>query len=72
MCMKIGADDDDDDREGRGRGRHRHHHKRPRQGGGGEESLHMMDELTSEKGLQCRVTLAEINRKLGVVMFQPM
>ena len=32
----------------------------------------MMDEVTTEKSLQCRVSLAEINRKLGVVMVQPM
>ncbi len=63
-------DDDDDDRDRRRRKRPRHHQHGG--GGGGDDiSLHMMDELSSEKGLQCRVTLAEINRKLGVVMCQP-
>ena len=57
-----GQDDDEDDREKRRRKRPRH---RDNEDG-------MMDDLTSEKILQCRVGLAEINRKLGVVMNQPM
>lgn len=37
-----------------------------------EEDLTMaIDELPPEKSLQCQVSLAEINRKLGVVMCQP-
>lgn len=60
---KAGHDDDDDERDRRRR-------KRPRNRED-DESVHMMDDLSSEKGLQCRVTLAEINRKLGVVMVQP-
>lgn len=31
----------------------------------------MMEDLSAEKILQCRVGLAEINRKLGMVMVQP-
>lgn len=46
-------------------------------GGGGagqpdpEEEGNIMDELPPEKSLQCQVSLAEINRKLGIVMCQP-
>jgi len=36
-----------------------------------EEMKTAMDDLPSEKILQCKVSLAEINRKLGVVMCQP-
>lgn len=37
-----------------------------------EEDLSMaIDDLPPEKSLQCQVSLAEINRKLGVVMCQP-
>ena len=37
-----------------------------------EEELHMMDELSStEKVIQCKVSLMEINRKLSIVMRQP-
>ena len=36
-----------------------------------EEMTTAMDELPPEKTLQCKVSLAEINRKLGVVMCQP-
>lgn len=36
-----------------------------------EELSTAMDELAPEKSLQCQVSLAEINRKLGVVMCQP-
>ena len=38
-----------------------------------EEDLHMMDELSStEKVIQCKVSLMEINRKLSIVMRQPL
>ncbi len=61
----AGTDDDEDDRERRRR-------KRPRyRDGENEEDVHMMDDLSSEKALQCRVTLAEINRKLSMVISQP-
>jgi len=56
-----GGDDEDDERDRRRR-------KRPRRD---DESQHMMDELSSEKNLQCKISLAEINRKLGVVSTMP-
>lgn len=56
-----GQEEDEDDRERRRRKRPRHR----------EHEDAMMEDLTSEKILQCRVGLAEINRKLGVVMTQP-
>ena len=60
-----GQDDDDDERDKRRRKRKSH------RDGDNDDDVHMMDELSSEKTLQCRVSLGEINRKLGVVMRQP-
>ena len=38
-----------------------------------EEEIHMMDELSSpEKVIHCQVSLMEINRKLSVVIRQPL
>jgi len=36
-----------------------------------EEGSNYMEEISSEKVLQCAVNLAEINRRLGIVMRQP-
>ena len=64
LTWKKGADDEEDERDRRRR-------KRPRPGDPDADECHMMEEVTTEKSLQCRVSLAEINRKLGVVMVQP-
>ena len=36
-----------------------------------DDVAHMMDDLSSDRAFMCRVSLGEINRKLGVVMTQP-
>ena len=58
-----GQDDDEDERDRRRR-------KRPRNNEH-DEDVHMMDDLSPEKSIQCRVSLSEINRKMGFVMMQP-
>ena len=37
----------------------------------GEENYDYIDEIPPEKVFSCAVSLAEINRKLGVVMWKP-
>ena len=72
---------DDDDDEYREKKKKKKHHKEnkhcsnikegSRDSMNEEDEMTTMEELPSEKILQCQVSLAEINRKLGVVMFQP-
>lgn len=64
LTWKKGQDDDDDEKEKRKR-------KRKRDRDSEDDLLHIMDELPTEKTLQCQVSLAEINRKLSAVMYQP-
>lgn len=64
LTWKKGQDEDEDEKEKRKR-------KRKRDGDSEDDLLHILDELPTEKSLQCQVSLAEINRKLGAVMNQP-
>ncbi len=59
----TGFDEEDTDKERKKRKRKRDDPE--------DEMVHMMDEVASEKTLQCQVSLAEINRKLNGVMYQP-
>ena len=78
---KKGRHNDDDDDEYREKKKKKKHHREnkhcsnikegSRDSMNEEDEMTTMEELPSEKILQCQVSLAEINRKLGVVMFQP-
>ena len=82
---KSRQDDDDDDHDwGKKKKKRKHHHKENKDCSNikegsrdsndpeaEEELTAAMDDLPPEKTLQCQVGLAEINRKLGVVMCQP-
>ena len=81
---KSRQDDDDDHDWGKKKKKRKHHHKenkdcsnikegsRDSKEEEEEELTAAMDDLPPEKTLQCQVGLAEINRKLGVVMCQPL
>lgn len=80
---KKGHDDDDDELHEKRKKKKKHHlkddmpprHKesssRDSVNDPEEEMTLVMDDLPPEKSLQCQVSLAEINRRLGVVMCQP-
>jgi len=80
---KSRQDDDDDHDWGKKKKKRKHHHKenkdcsnikegsRDSKEEEEEELTAAMDDLPPEKTLQCQVGLAEINRRLGVVMCQP-
>jgi hypothetical protein len=60
---KPGLDEEDEDKERKKRKRKRDDAE--------DDMVHIMDEMAPEKTLQCQVSLAEINRKLAGVMYQP-
>lgn len=64
LTWKKGLDEDDEVKEKRKR-------KRKRDRDSEDDLLHVMDDLPTEKTLQCQVSLAELNRKLSAVMYQP-
>lgn len=59
----AGFDEEDEDKERKKRKRKRDDAE--------DDMVHIMDEMAPEKTLQSQISLAEINRKLAGVMYQP-
>ena len=67
LTWKKGGEDEEEET-----GKGKKNRKRPREREiDPEEGSNYMEEISSEKVLQCAVHLAEINRRLGIVMHQP-
>jgi hypothetical protein len=81
LTWKKGQDDDDDERHPHDKRNRKRKHRDNKDSIGSikedsgndpeEDFTGIFDDLPPEKSLQCQVSLAEINRKLGIVMCQP-